>query len=398
MANRPLHAVMGLDPGRLTALLSDALEGTGPALLPIDPDTPRPRLEHILATMRPAALHTPEGTTALADPAGTAEDVAVAIATSGSTGAPKGVELTAGALTASVHASLSRIGARPADPWLCLLPPAHISGLLVLVRALVTGARPLHQRFDPATVLATARRHRPHVSLVPTQLHRLLAAGADLSAFNTILLGGAAAPEHLLAAARAAGGTVVTTYGMSETCGGCVYDGLPLDGVRARLDDDGRILLAGPALFSGYRLDPAATAAHTRTDSDGTRWFATSDLGVFDAEGRLRVRGRADDVINTGGHKVVAGEVAALLARLDSVGEAVVVGRPDPEWGQRVTAVVVPADPAAPPSLADLRDWVRRHLPAYAAPRELDLRAALPLLASGKPDLVALRRAPAARD
>ncbi|WP_408648663.1 AMP-binding protein [Streptomonospora mangrovi] len=389
---------MGLDPGRLTDLLSDALEGTGPALLPLDPDTPPPRLARILATMRPAALRTPEGTTALADPAPTAEDVAVTIATSGSTGAPKGVELTASALTASVRASLARIGARPADPWLCLLPPAHISGLLVLVRALATGARPIHARFDPDTAMAAARRHRPHVSLVPTQLHRLLAAGADLSAFNTILLGGAAAPEGLLAAARSAGATVVTTYGMSETSGGCVYDGRPLEGVRTRLDDDGRILLAGPTLFHGYRLDPAATAAHTRTDPDGTRWFTTSDLGTLDSDGRLRVRGRLDDVINTGGHKVVAGDVAALLLDMDSVSDAVVVGRPDPEWGQRVTAVVVPADPAAPPELAEVRDHVRRHLPAYAAPRELDVRAALPLLASGKPDLVALRGAPAARD
>jgi O-succinylbenzoic acid--CoA ligase len=127
------------------------------------------------------------------------------------------------------------------------------------------------------------------------------------------------------------------------------------------------------------------TAAH-RAERAGRHWFRTSDLGVVD-DGRLRVRGRADDVINTGGHKVVAGEVAALLTRLDTVADAVVVGRPDPEWGQRVTAVVVPADPTHPPTLAEIREWVSAHLPRYAAPRELDLRAELPLLPSGKPDV-----------
>ncbi|MDA8369454.1 MAG: AMP-binding protein [Nocardiopsaceae bacterium] len=381
---------MGLEPARLTALLSHALEGRGPALLPIDPHTPAPRVRTLLAALRPATLRTPEGVTDLAG-VGTAEETALIIATSGSTGRPKGVELSAAALLHSARASVRRIGAAPHDSWLCVLPTAHISGLQVVLRALVNGAEPLHQRFTPETAMAAAAAHRPHVSLVPTQLRRLLAASADLSRFGTILLGGAAADEGLLAAARSAGGRVVTTYGMSETCGGCVYDGLPLDGMDADLDPDGRILLSGPALFSGYRLDPGLTAEHLAPGADGRPRFRTSDLGLFEEGGRLRVRGRTDDVINTGGHKVVAGEVAALLARLDSVAEAVVVGRADQEWGQRVTAVIVPADPSTPPALDDLRAWVRTRLPGYAAPRELDLRSEIPLLASGKPDLPALR-------
>ncbi|NYE48282.1 O-succinylbenzoic acid--CoA ligase [Spinactinospora alkalitolerans] len=395
MLNRPLQAVVGLDGALLTELLSEALAGRGPALLPIAADTPPPRVRALLEAMRPATVRTPEGVTGVAGGAGIADDTALVIATSGSTGTPKGVELSARALLHSARASIERIGAGPGDAWLCALPTSHISGLQVIVRALAAGTEPIHRRFDAADTMAVAARHRAHVSLVPTQLRRLLAAGADLSLFGTIVLGGAAADEGLLEAARAAGGRVVTTYGMSETCGGCVYDGVALDGVTAGIGDDGRVLLAGPVLFSGYRLRPDLTAEHLR-DEGGRRWFRTGDLGRLDGEGRLRVRGRVDDVINTGGHKVVAGEVAALLNRLGSVAEAAVVGRPDPEWGQRVTAVVVPTAGDAPPSLAELRSWVRAHLPAYAAPRELDLRPALPLLASGKPDLQALRSPAAA--
>jgi O-succinylbenzoic acid--CoA ligase len=168
---------------------------------------------------------------------------------------------------------------------------------------------------------------------------------------------------------------------MSETCGGCVYDGVPLDGVSAAVDDDGRIRLAGPVLFGGYRLRPDLTAGVMDGD-----WFVTSDLGVLE-NGALRVRGRADDVINTGGQKVVAGEVEHLLRTHPSVEDVVVVGRPDPEWGELVTAVVVGSV-----TLDELRDHVRTALPAHAAPRAVELVAEIPLLASGKPDRVRLRR------
>ncbi|NVI86773.1 AMP-binding protein, partial [Actinomadura sp. BRA 177] len=179
--------------------------------------------------------------------------------------------------------------------------------------------------------------------------------------------------------ARGRGARVFTTYGMSETCGGCVYDGTPLPGMRVALGDGGRIRLAGPSLFTGYRLRPELTAEVRDGD-----WFVTQDLGAME-DGRLRVRGRVDDVINTGGEKVVAGEVAAALSRHPAVRDVVVVGRPDPEWGERVTAVVVPA-PSAAPELAELRAFVRETMPACAAPRELELVEAIPLLASGKPD------------
>jgi o-succinylbenzoate---CoA ligase len=231
-----------------------------------------------------------------------------------------------------------------------------------------------------------------HVSLVPTQLRRLLDAGAvsgavGPGAVRTVLLGGAAAGDALLAEARTAGWRVVTTYGMSETSGGCVYDGMPLDGVSARTDADGRVMISGPVLFSGYRLDPGLTAAALAGG-----WFRTSDLGTVSAEGRVSVRGRADDVINTGGEKVVPGEVEAVLGTCAGVGDVVVVGLPDVEWGEAVTAFVVAADPADPPRLDDLRSRVRGVLSAHAAPSKLVVVPEIPLLASGKPDRGTLRR------
>jgi O-succinylbenzoic acid--CoA ligase len=315
---------------------------------------------------------------------GVRPEVAVVIATSGSTGQPKAAELSAGALLASARASLSRIGARGGERWLCCLPASHVAGIGVLVRSLISGTAPVVSgRLTAGTISAAGCAY---VSLVPTQLRRLLEAGADLSALRAILLGGAAIPGGLLAAARTAGVRVVTTYGMSETCGGCVYDGLPLDGVSAEVGADGRIRIAGPVLFSGYRLRPDLSASAR----DG-RWFITSDLGSVSASGRLLIRGRADDMIITGGENVVADEVAAVVGTCPGVREAVVVGRPDQDWGQLVTAMVVPADPAAPPTLAAIRSHARAKLPAHAAPRALVLLARLPLLPSGKPDLDRLR-------
>jgi o-succinylbenzoate---CoA ligase len=179
----------------------------------------------------------------------------------------------------------------------------------------------------------------------------------------------------------------VTTYGMSETCGGCVYDGMPLDGVSVRAGQDGLLRISGPVLMNRYRGRPSLTAAALAGGE-----FVTSDLGRVDG-GRVVVRGRADDLINTGGHKVVPGEVAAALAGCPGVREVVVVGRPDPEWGERVTAVVVPANPDEPPSLQLLRTHVRALLPRYASPSELVLTDAIPVLPSGKPDLAALKKA-----
>jgi O-succinylbenzoic acid--CoA ligase len=394
VTTRPLHAVL-LPPAdaasRMLDALPAALDGSGPALLPLDPALPRARLAALLDAFAPSQIETPEGPERSAFPwrgnrpvPGVGPDTALVIATSGSTGPPKGTELSAAALLASARASLRRIGAGPGERWLCCLPAFHIAGVQVLVRSLLSGTDPVVvSQLEPAAVAASGCAH---VAVVPAQLRRLLDARADLTAVRTILLGGAAAPAGLLDAARAAGGQVVTTYGMSETSGGCVYNGMPLDNVSVDIGPGGRIRIAGPVLFSGYRLRPDLTAAAR----DG-RWFVTSDVGSLGPSGELLVRGRADDVINTGGEKVVAAEVEAALETCAGVREAAVVGRPDRQWGELVTAVVVPADPAAPPLLADLRAHVRASLPAYAAPGALLLVPDMPLLPSGKPDRAALR-------
>jgi o-succinylbenzoate---CoA ligase len=413
---RPLHAVL-LPPepggGRLLDLLSAALDGTGPAILPLDPALPRRRLAELLSVFAPSAIETPDGTeriasagppspaAAAAGPAagGVGPDVAVVVATSGSTGAPTGVQLSAAALRASAVASLARIGAdpaaRPGQRWLCCLPAFHVAGLQVLVRSMIAGTSPVVT--DGVDAAAVAGCGCAYVSLVPTQLRRLLDARAPLAAFDAILLGGAAPPAGLLAEARAAGARVITTYGMSETCGGCVYDGLPLSGVRLRISDAGLIGISGAVLFSGYRPSVAGGSAAGGPALDGDGWFWTADLGALDGDGRLTVRGRADDVINSGGEKVVPGEVESVLGTLDGVRDVVIVGVPDSEWGELVTAVIVPEDPAVPPELARLRAQARERIPGFAAPRRLILVAEIPMLASGKPDRQALRTAAASQ-
>jgi len=384
VTNRSLHAVLVDHAGpRLLELLAAALDGSGPAIAPVDARLPEPRQAELLAALAPDTVEDRDGVTTVrsAREKGVAGGTAVIVGTSGSTGAPKGVELSAAALLHSARASLARIGARPGERWLCCLPATHIAGIQVLVRSLVSGTDPvLAERADAQTVAASGCAH---VSLVPAQLRRLLDVDiSPLTGFRSVLLGGAAAPAGLLDAARATGVPVVTTYGMTETCGGCVYDGIPLDGVRVTIGDDDRIRIGGPVLFSGYRRG-------SRVPGDG--WFKTGDLGRMES-GRLVVRGRADDVINTGGHKVVPGEVAAVLQTCPGVRDAAVLGQPDPEWGERVVAVVAPADRAQPPTLELLRLHVQERLPRYAAPSRVVMVDAVPMLPSGKHDLARLRR------
>ena len=313
------------------------------------------------------------------------DDVALVVPTSGSTGEPKGVLLTADNLRSSALATAQRLGG--SGQWLLAIPPTRVGGLQVLVRSLLAGTTPVVLPPGPfgaaAFAEATARLTGPrrYVSLVPTQLRRLLADPGALRAYDAVLLGGAAAAPSLLAQARDAGVRVVTTYGMSETSGGCVYDGVPLDGVRVAVEG-GRVRLGGPVVARGYRLRPDLTAAAFDGDL-----FTTSDLGRLDG-GVLTVLGRADDVVVTGGENVAPLAVEGALESHPSVVEAAVTGVPDEEWGSRVVALVVLR---APLTLADAREHVAAALPRAWAPRELREVEALPLLASGKLDRAALR-------
>ncbi len=396
MTSRPLHAVLvERTTPRLVEELATALDGSGPALLPLDARLPQTRLADLISAFDPGTIEDADGVSRVRSARSTpvAEGTAVIVGTSGSTGRPKGVELSAAALLHSARASLAAVGAAPGQRWLCCLPATYIAGIQVLVRSLVAGTEPvLAEHADAETVAGSGCAH---VSLVPTQLQRLLTnsdKSTPLVGFASVLLGGAAASQRLLADARAAGIPVVTTYGMTETCGGCVYDGQPLDGVSVSIGDEddpraaggGRIWISGPVLFSGYRGGPTGSGVLR----DG--WFRTGDLGHFD--GRLTVRGRADDVINTGGHKVVPGEVTAALQSCPGVRDVAVVGQTDPEWGERVVAVVAPDDPANPPTLELLRLHVRERLPRYASPSKIVMVDAVPTLSSGKHDIAQLKQ------
>jgi O-succinylbenzoic acid--CoA ligase len=315
----------------------------------------------------------------------------VVVRTSGSTGTPKDVVLSHTALAASARATLSRLGG--AGQWLLDLPATHVAGLQVLVRSAAGGTAPVLAG-DHASLAEAVRAltgERAYTSLVPTQLHRLAVAGelGLLRRFDAVLVGGAALDPSLRARCVDAGVRVVHTYGMSETCGGCVYDGVALDGVAVRVAADGRVHLAGPVLFDGYDGDPEATAQVLR---DG--WFVTSDLGRVDDDGRLQVLGRVDDVVVSGGINVALPAVTQALAGLEGVRDAVAVGVPDAEWGHAVVACLVPSGPV--PSLADVREHVAASLPRTWAPRAVVALDALPLLPGGKVDRLALRRLAAA--
>ena len=384
MPGRPLYAVALPAGPALLDLLGAALDG-GPAVLPIDPALPAPARHRLLAELRPHTLVTDRGSVRLPgdEPAG--DGVSVVIATSGSTGSPKGVELAASALKYSAAATLRRVDARAGERWLCCLPPSAVGGLQVLIRSLLGGTEPVV--LDGFSAEQVAAAPAQHLAVVPTQLRRLLDADVDLARFRTILVGGDALPSDLLARAAAAGAPVVTTYGMTETSGGCVYDGRPLDGVEIDVIDDGRVRIGGPVLARGYRLRPDLTEAAL---ADG--WLTTQDLGRVTGDGRLEVLGRVDDVIVTGGVNVSATAIGELLATQADVAAAAVVGVADEEWGQRVVAVVVPKTEASPPNLAVLRAHVYARAAPALAPRELHLVDALPMLASGKLDRPALRQ------
>ena len=301
------------------------------------------------------------------------------VQTSGSSGTPKRVVLSREAVLASASASAARLGG--AGPWLLALPSSYVAGLNVMVRSLVAGHRPV--------VLGDRTPREAGIpggflSVVPTQLHRWLGSDEDsraLAGFEAVLVGGGPVDASLKDRAGGAGIRLVATYGMAETCGGCVYDGLPLDGVGLALATDGRVRLSGPTLFDGYLDDRAATE---QVLVDG--WFHTSDAGRLDEDGRLLVLGRVDDMVVSGGVNVPAAAVAARLREHPGVEAAEVLGVADPEWGNRVVAVLV-----GHLSLEAARAWVAEKHPRSWAPRELVVVPNIPMLANGKVDRLAVR-------
>ncbi len=370
----------GCPAGPLSAALDDVLHGRSPALLPVPERIDRSALD---------ALRVDQSID---------DDVAVVVTTSGTTGTPKGALLTAAALTASAAATHDRLGGP--GRWLLALPSYHIAGIQVLVRSLLAGNTPVEldvsTRFDVSQLPSAVHQLGPgrrYTSLVATQLAKALddpAATEALAELDAVLIGGGPAPRPILDAAAAAGVRVVRTYGMSETAGGCVYDGVPLHGVELRIDE-GRIVVGGPTLAKGYRNppdpDPFAEAG----------WFRTDDIGMVDDSGMLSVLGRVDDAISTGGLTVLPQPVEAALRTHPAVADCAVFGLPDERLGHRVVAAVVLAGGSAAPTLDTLRAHVARTLDHTAAPRELHFVDALPMRGIGKVDRSALIQLAGAR-
>ena len=384
----PVPELVALDlPGGMGFV--DALQAiwdTGDAAAPLDPRLPPAARTTMLDALRPTRIVGSDGEQhALRDGIPVAEGDALVVATSGTSGQPKGVVLTHDAIAASARATSERLGIDPArHSWLACLPLAHIGGLSVVTRSIITGTPLLVMPgFEADTVEQVGRSGRAtHVALVATALQRL-----DPSVFTCVLLGGSKAPDALPP-------NVVSTYGMTETGSGLVYDGVPLEGVEIALkpterassgpeaqdaDREGEILIRAPMLFRCYRGGEDGRVV----GPDGTStWFATGDSGGFDSDGKLVVSGRIDDVITTGAEKVWPDLVERVLIAHPAVAEVAVWKRSDPEWGERVVAWVVPSDDA--PSLEELRQIVVDTIAPWAAPKELVIVDDLPRTAAGK--------------
>ena len=360
-----------------------ALNGQGPAILPL-PAGPTEVREQLLAFAEP-------------DRALAYDDIALLVPTSGSAGPPKVTLLSRTAVMASVQATHEALGGP--GRWLLMMPTTHIAGLQVLARSIVSGFPPavveLADGFQTRRLVEAAGRlldaagtEPRYTALVPTQLYRVLESGRDavsaLMALDAVLLGGAAPPPRLVERAHAAGIPLVQSYGMTETCGGCFYDGLPLAGGRVTFGDDARIQLSGPMMFSGYRGDPELTS---RTLNDGT--FLTSDFGHLDEQRRLVIDGRLDYAIISGGVNVSCTAVEQALIQHPAIRDVAVVGVPDEEWGERVVAVAVVAEAL---TLETLRAFGQNQLEASALPRQLITVGELPLLPTGKLDRIAAKR------
>lgn len=379
-----LEPAIGDDPRDIFRALRNALHGAGPALE--------------LGLLGTARAEVAAGT-------------AVVVTTSGSTGVPKRVVLSRDALTASALATADRIGE---GNWLLALPAGYVAGLQVLVRSIIADREPawLTGAFTPQAFCAAAltmvstehgERVPTYTSLVPAQLMRLLDAGAEddtvlaaLRSFETILVGGQAMAPLTLERAQEAGVRIVRTYGSTETSGGCVYDGRPLRGVSMRIID-GEVQLAGPTLADGYLDDSTGPAAFFR-DAEGTRWYRTGDAGIIEDD-TLRVRGRIDNVIVSGGINVSLDRVERVVRAVPGLESAVVVGVSDERWGE-ASVVVVPRGEALRRSesvqLEEARVAVAEQVGAHARPTRLVLVDDLATLPSGKPDRETIRAAVAA--
>ena len=453
-------AMTGAFPGSLTPLPAPRQDALHPHAVILSADEPANPQEILRAFERSLTGDLPNSARDNQNPRGQTQDpesLALVVGTSGSTGAPKQTALSVRALRASARATerffadyplansakQRRVVSEAPAQWLLTLPAHYVAGAQVLARSVLAGTTPVVAAsitdgvsFTPEVFLNAAERlscARRFVSLVPTQVHKLLEAaeaspalGSEiydaLGQFTGILLGGAPASASLLEATRELGLNVVTTYGSAETAGGCVYSGVALPGVRLRVVPEdagladspvvagaevaGRIWLGGEHLASGYLGDSARTASHFFVDADGYRWYRTDDYGSLvppapntpedDSASVLSVLGRSDDVIITGGVKVSSHAVAAVLESHPAVREAAVAGVPDARWGAAVIAAVTlrnlpehyGADAAE--TAGQLQQLCGARLGAAGVPKVVRIVPDFPAASTGKPDRLAI--------
>mgnify|MGYP000107804876 FL=1 len=368
-------------PQQVFAALSDALNNSGPAVLVRDA-----RASRMVAAGETPLTVAPEGT-------------ALLIQTSGTSGKPKTVALSADALRASAASAHERLGGP--GQWLLALPLTYIAGMSVLVRSIESGTEPVFMPsgpFDARTFLESVSEMtgaRRYTALVPVQLARVLEEAEDnadaltvLRTLDAVLIGGQALEPELRKRTQALGVKIVTTYGSSETSGGCVYDGVPLSGVNVEIaDGTGEILISAPQLASEYVGDEQRTA-DTFQNRNGVIWYHTGDAGSLE-NGVLTVLGRLDRVITSGGLKIDLDAVEAVVRGISGCLQALVIHIPDSEWGLR-PAVVVPGVEEDAELSAQIYDEIVAVLGRVAAPKVVCFIEEIPRLSSGKPDLLAL--------
>jgi O-succinylbenzoic acid--CoA ligase len=368
-----VHRLIALDMPASNGMIRHVLSAwdKGDAVLPIDQRLPERAKRDLVSMLRPSQIIGPDGNVIQRSDGAPVEDGdALIISTSGSTGRPKGVIHTHQSIETLLAMSQARLNTDASTHWLLCLPVSHVAGFSILARAVKHGNPiTIHPSFDASRIIEAVRSGATHVSLVPTALTRI-----DASLFDKILLGGATAPAHLPA-------NVTTTYGMTETFGGVVYNGRPLDGVVVESIEH-EIVLKSPSLFRGYRLSDATVS------TDG--WFHTHDSGSVD-DGVVKIYGRTDDMINTGGENVWPADVERVIALLNGITEVVVRGLPDATWGERVVAWITSSD-GTMFYRDDIRDHVKKHLPAFCAPAEVRMINEIPKTSLGKVDIAALRQ------
>ncbi|HEY1222039.1 MAG TPA: AMP-binding protein [Acidimicrobiales bacterium] len=353
-----LDLVLGVE---LEQVIRDCVQNRAPFCV-LDPRVSPSRREEELAALGATAVLSSTGRTNRANGRMVDDEVGLVMLTSGSSGAPKAAELTWDALTASAVMTQRHLDTGHETVWYPVLPANHIGGLAVILRAVLGDARLLWG--EPADIEQAPRRGATHVAIVRTQLARHNVAG-----FEKVLLGGARPPS-------AVGANIIATWGMTETGSGVVYDGRALEGVDvASIADE--IAVRSPTLFRSYRTmeRPRILGPDGRDD-----WFPTGDAGEV-VDGRVSVKGRVGYVINTGGEKLWPDDLEAVIATVPGVLDVAVTSVEDPEWGQRVVALVVSTRSGLDDAIADV---ARDRIGPWAKPKEVRFVQAIPRTTNGK--------------